>query len=109
MNNTKSIHVEQEITQIIHAKSVDQKFYGGKRGRPSLLAPVTKPKTNKAIPVPTPEIRFNSFGYLPDFVDKQGRCRHCPKDFTSIQCVKCKIRLCNTKVRNCFYNYHMPS
>ena len=81
----------------------------GKRGRPSLSAPVTKPKTNATIPVPAPEIRFNSVGHLPDFVNKQGRCRHCLKGFTSIQCVKCKTRLFITKNRSCFYNYHVPS
>ena len=86
-----------------------KKANGGKKGRPSLSTPVAKPKTNAAIPVPSPEIRCDSVGHLLDFVDKQGRCHHCPKGFTSIQCVKCKIHLCITKDRNCFYNYHVPS
>ena len=34
---------------------------GGKRGRPSLIIPE----------VTAPEIRFDSVGHLPDFVDKQ--------------------------------------
>ena len=82
---------------------------GGKRGRSSWSTPETEPKTNAAIPVPTPEIRFDSVGHLPGFVDKQRSFRHCPKGFTSIQCVKCKICLCITKDRNCFHNYHVPS
>lgn len=57
---------------------------GGKRGKPYLSAAVTKLKTNVAIPVPAPKIRFDSVGHLLDFVDKQGRCRHCPRGFTSI-------------------------
>ena len=81
----------------------------GKRGIPSLSAPVTKPKTSAAIPVPAPDIRFDSVGHLPDSVDKQKRCRHCPEGFTSFQCVKSKIHLCITKDKNCFYNYHVPS
>lgn len=81
---------------------------GGKRGKPYLSAPVTKLKTNVAIPVPAPKIRFDSVGHLLDFVDKQGRCRHCPRGFTSIHSFKYKIRLCITKDRNSFHNYHVP-
>ena len=80
-----------------------------KGGRPSLSALMTKTETNAAIPVPVSGRRFSSVGHLPNFVDKQGQCRHCPKGFTSIQCVKQKISLCIRKYRNCFYNYHVPS
>ena len=66
---------------------------GGKRGRPSLII----------LEVTALEIRFDSVGHLPDFVHKQGRFRHCPKGFNSIQCVKCKIRLCICKIHLSMY------
>lgn len=80
-----------------------------KRGRPS-SSPVSaknKPKTSSAILIPSNDIRFDGVGHLPLYHEKQHRCRCCPKGYSHMHCMKCKIFLCFTKDRNCFVDFHM--
>ncbi|KAJ8955054.1 hypothetical protein NQ314_006932 [Rhamnusium bicolor] len=61
-----------------------------KRGRPSngdIKCPgkrIHRPMKAR----PGDDVRFDSVGYFPKFI-KKGRCRNCPKDQTSISCLKC--------------------
>ena len=76
------------------------------RGRPSKSQLLIKPRTSASVAIPTPDIRYDNVGHLPLFVEKQGRCRYCPKGFSFLVCSKCKIRLCLFKDRNCFLQFH---
>ena len=79
-----------------------------RRGRPSSspTPPQKRSKTTAAIAIPNNEFRFDCVGHFPEFLEKQQRCRLCPKGYTFIQCTKCHIRLCLTKERNCFVKFH---
>lgn len=77
------------------------------RGRPSTSTSIQqKSKTSATVPIPAAEIRCDNVGHFPEFTEKQGRCRFCPKGWSSIQCSKCKIKLCLVKDRNCFLDFH---
>ena len=50
MNNTKSIHVKQEITQTIHGKSVDQKVLWWKEGKAILVSSCDQAENEQSYP-----------------------------------------------------------
>ena len=81
---------QKEITQLLDfqlsiAYDVCHSYMAvaqAKKGRPSLTpaarAPVKLPRRLPAVPDPSNESRYNKFDHLPEFMDKQGRCRLCP-------------------------------
>lgn len=55
---------------------------------------------------PIDDIRYDGFGHLP-FVEERGRCRLCKNGQSSTMCTKCNVRLCLSKKRNCFVDFHV--
>lgn len=51
------------------------------------------------------ELRYDGIQHYPD-IEEKGRCKLCKTGQTTIKCIKCSIRLCLTKDRNCFYKFH---
>jgi hypothetical protein len=60
------------------------------------------------VPRPVDDTRYDGADHLPIFEEK-GRCRLCKTGQTSICCSKCKTRLCMTKARNCFFEFHVKN
>lgn len=55
---------------------------------------------------PIDEIRYDGMGHLPN-LESRGRCRVCKDGQSTVMCIKCNVRLCLTKKRNCFYDFHV--
>ncbi len=84
---------------------------GSKLGRPSrsvdTLHSLKKKKGNRTNPIPEQNIRKDGMHHWQEHGESQNRCKMpgCSKT-TFIHCTKCKVYLCFTKDRNCFYNFH---
>lgn len=63
---------------------------------------VKKPKRSR----PVDDVRFDTVDHFPQHGSEYGRCAYCKKGFTTVYCLKCNVRLCFVKDRNCFFNYH---
>ncbi|KAF9415610.1 hypothetical protein HW555_006818 [Spodoptera exigua] len=63
-----------------------------------------KPKPVKSRPID--EIRYDGMGHLPN-LESRGRCRVCKDGQSTVMCIKYNVRLCLTKKRNCFYDFHV--
>ena len=90
--------------QIANSLMLRGKSNAPKRGRPSLT--IERPKTNAAVSIPPKDVVKDQVGHFPIYDLKQNRCRFCPKGYTKVQCTKCKINLCFTGDKNCFYDFH---
>ncbi|CAK1593721.1 unnamed protein product [Parnassius mnemosyne] len=55
---------------------------------------------------PVDDVRFDNIDHFPEHGKDYGRCAYCKKGFTTVFCMKCNVRLCFVKDRNCHYNYH---
>lgn len=55
---------------------------------------------------PVDDVRYDKIDHFPDQGEDYGRCTYCKKGLTKVLCLKCKIKLCFVKGRNCFFNYH---
>lgn len=77
-----------------------------KRGRPSITPPPKKKTKTHAVATPINDVRYDDVGHVPDFEEKQQRCRHFPKGYSAVRCLKCKVPLCFVRGRNCFKNFH---
>lgn len=79
------------------------------RGRPSnndLDDETPSPRRYRMSLRPTEDMRTDrSQPHYPGHTDR-GRCRFCPYGHTTLMCQSCKVRLCLTKERNCFVQYH---
>ena len=78
------------------------------RARPSLNSSLDEPARKRrppAVPLPNDDIRLDRVDHLPQFQEKQGRCRMCKTGYSYIKCSKCEIILCCVKARNCFTSY----
>ena len=75
------------------------------RGRPRSDTPVVK-KKRCAVNAPAREICLDNVGHLPNFSEKQQRCKHCKSGYSRIFCEKCQVHLCLVTSRNCFYSFH---
>ncbi|XP_054083828.1 piggyBac transposable element-derived protein 1-like isoform X1 [Zeugodacus cucurbitae] len=77
-----------------------------KRGRPSSLTPPPKAKKTYHL---SENIRYDQIGHWCKFLDRSGKkmCkfRGC-KSETQAFCIKCKINLCNSTAKDCFFKYH---
>lgn len=84
---------------------------GAKRGRPSSLSlqGVLEEKRRKgpSQAIPSKNVRTDQISHWAIWVDKQQRCKYpgC-KGYTLKLCSKCKVSLCDTKLKQCFYKYH---
>lgn len=65
-------------------------------------AKIKKPKR----PRPVDDIKYDNIDHFPEHGTEYGRCAYCKKGFTTVFCLKCKVRLCFVKGRNCHFNYH---
>ena len=78
------------------------------RGRPSLedRLPVDPPTRTNVEPHPVTDVRRDNLDHWPAYVP-QGRCRYpgCG-GYSTVECEKCKMRLCFTSKKNCLKNYH---
>ena len=59
-----------------------------------------------AVPTPQRDIRTDGVAHWPAVKDKKNNCRHCKVGTVRVVCTKCKVHLCLTNERNCFYNFH---
>lgn len=59
-----------------------------------------------ATPLPSKKRRTTASEHMPKFSDTQGRCRLCHENKTFFLCSTCNIRLCLTKKRNCYSQFH---
>lgn len=77
------------------------------RGRPRIEAEIHEKifKPNSHTPPPK-DTRLDKIDHW-TVIDKKGRCKF-PKcaGQTRMYCTKCKVNLCLTGEKNCFYNYH---
>uniref|UniRef100_A0A1B6LRI5 PiggyBac transposable element-derived protein domain-containing protein n=1 Tax=Graphocephala atropunctata TaxID=36148 RepID=A0A1B6LRI5_9HEMI len=79
--------------------------------RYSSAAPKCSPRqveVKKPRRVPEHEMRYDQLQHFPEMMDK-GRCAFCKTGQTKVQCMKCKVRLCLTQEKNCFYLFHKKS
>lgn len=63
-----------------------------------------QPKKNARVKPPE-DVRYDAISHLPAH-EKRGRCKNCKKGFSYTACRKCRVHLCFTDKRNCFYDYH---
>ena len=83
------------------------------RGRPSnddhgRVDETTSSKRRCVSYKPTEEIRTDrTQPHFPTHTNR-GRCRFCQTGHTTLMCQTCKMRLCLTKEKNCFTDYHAP-
>lgn len=79
-----------------------------KRGRPTSLESLIQTKRSKpnSSNAPPKDIRLDKTDHW-TIIDKKGRCKlpNCSGQ-TKMYCSKCKVNLCLTAEKNCFYNYH---
>lgn len=56
----------------------------------------------------TNELRYDNIGHFPSYHTKKNRCRlkQCKNGYTTMTCMKCKVWLCLTAKKNCFFDYH---
>lgn len=90
--------------EIIQALSLAGKTV--KRGRPS-FQPLPLEKKIKIPVVARPDdlTRKDNFAHWPMHTTK-GRCRNCTTGTSRLKCQKCDVRLCLTKSKNCFVDFH---
>ncbi|CAH0730745.1 unnamed protein product, partial [Brenthis ino] len=69
------------------------------------LIPEEKIKNPKR-PRPVDDIKYDNVDHFPEHGKEYGRCAYCKKGFTTVYCIKCNVRLCFVKDRNCHFNYH---
>ncbi|XP_047116180.1 piggyBac transposable element-derived protein 3-like [Schistocerca piceifrons] len=66
-----------------------------KRGRPStedMQASKRKLLASRSIA----DVRYDEVGHWPQQSHQKGRCKLCPKGFSRVSCIKCKVFLCIT-------------
>ena len=110
-NQLRLVQFQTEIADsLCRAGKVSGVLAKRSRGRPSLdsisLAPPPQKRRPPTVQSPPEDVQFDMCGHFPVFQEKQQRCRHCPKGYTTVQCLKCKVYLCLVKARNCFNVYH---
>lgn len=83
---TNSDHEEASETEVVSAR---------RKGRPSTVV------------VPSVKFRTHAAKHLPMISDgNSSRCRHCHYNRTLFKCMHCKVSLCLTRYRNCFFDFH---
>ncbi|XP_065069915.1 piggyBac transposable element-derived protein 3-like [Rhopilema esculentum] len=93
-------------SMVANALTLAGKSTQPRRGRPSITPPPKKKTKCHAVATPINDVCFDNVGHIPDFEEKQQRCRYCPKGYSAVKCVKCKVHLCFVRGRNCFKNFH---
>lgn len=76
-----------------------------KAGRPSTDEALPQPKKKATIPIPVQDTRYDCVDHWPEYGAK-GRCRYCPKGYSTVRCTKCGLVLCFVPGRNCFRAFH---
>lgn len=77
------------------------------RGRPRIEAQIQEKRLKPNYHMPPPkDTRLDRIDHWTT-IDKKGRCKfpNCSGQ-TRMYCSKCKVNLCLTAEKNCFYNYH---
>jgi hypothetical protein len=83
-----------------------------KRGRPTCRPPAEPEPSTSSVRAPHPNsaMRYDLVDHFPQYCEKQMKCRLCARlkktSYTFVTCGKCKMALCFTRERNCFYLYH---
>lgn len=79
-----------------------------KIGRPSTSTPQASSSSHKANH-PVADTRYDGFDHFPIWLSKTGGkrfCKLCKKSQTQCFCQKCKLHLCCSNAKNCFFEYH---
>ena len=93
-------------SMVANALTLAGKSTQPRRGRPSVTPPPKKKTKTHAVATPINDVRYDDVGHTPEFDEKQQRCRNCPKGYSAVRCLKCKVPLCFVRGRNCFKNFH---
>lgn len=76
-------------------------------GRPRSTG--TSESSKRKTYLPLADVRFDGYGHFPEWLDRFGK-RQCKlpgcKSETQCACSKCKINLCCSVAKNCFYEFH---
>ncbi|XP_065070858.1 uncharacterized protein LOC135695640, partial [Rhopilema esculentum] len=75
-------------SMVANALTLAGKSTQPRRGRPSITPPPKKKTKCHAVATPINDVRFDNVGHIPDFEEKQQRCRYCPKGYSAVKCVK---------------------
>lgn len=116
INEGKSIGSKeaQKLLQLpIFREEIAYGLISSKRsvGRPSLqnLQPETITIGKKA-KHPSEELRYDGYDHFPIWLSKEDggkrKCKFCKTSETQCFCKKCKLNLCCSNSKNCFYEYH---
>lgn len=85
-----------------------------KKGRPlataaAAAAEYVAPKKGHKSYIPTADVRFDGMDHWCKFLDRAGK-KSCKfpgcKSETQAYCTKCKLNICNSTTKSCFYNFH---
>lgn len=77
-----------------------------KAGRPKLNTLPITPKRGPKKLFPVAEMRFDGVAHWPVPKPNKLRCALCKTGQSRITCSKCKLNLCLTNVKNCFFTFH---
>lgn len=95
-------------SEIAHALLSESPITRKRSGRPSsrdstlCVAPIKRRVTLN----PIDDIKYDKNEHWPMHMEPKKRCRQCVKAYSRTGCMKCKIPLCLTKVKNCFVDFH---
>lgn len=58
---------------------------------------------------PVGDIRYDNYDHFPVWLEREGgkkKCKFCKSSQTQCICQKCKLNLCCSSSKNCFFDYH---
>lgn len=94
-------------SEIAHALINKNSSFSKKRGRPMQETSTPEPPSKRRVTFnPIDDIRYDNVDHWPTHLDTKNRCRNCIKAYSRVACMKCKVPLCLTKDKNCFYLFH---
>lgn len=92
------------------AESLCQTAFKRPVGRPAALEPPPpQPQKQQKTYIPSPDVRFDNVSHWCIFLDRSGKktCKMpgCTSE-TQAFCTKCKLNLCNSTNKKCFFTFH---
>ena len=95
------------ITGIAQALISKDKDFNRPAGRPPKrsLSPTQLVSRNPNQPTPIHNVRFDGYAHWPEWGQSRGQCKQCSMTCSSYF-MKCNVKLCFNKDRNCFRLYH---
>ncbi|XP_049828861.1 uncharacterized protein LOC126267602 [Schistocerca gregaria] len=92
-------------THIASGLTMAGNVFHHKRGRPS-VEDIQAPKKRLVASRPIADVRYYKVGHWPQHSYQTDRCKLCPKGFSRVSCIKCKVFICLTSEINCFMSFH---